>query len=84
MERRKHTGYPLGGNGQIQRLDYDTAVSLVLTAAKEYFNSSANLTHSCMDLARYWTSKDFTFHNHGIIEYLNSVLKFYILYKVNH
>lgn len=53
MERRKHTGYPLGGNGQIQRLDYDTAVSLVLTAAKEYFNSSANLTHSCMDLARY-------------------------------
>ncbi|XP_025077701.1 neuroblastoma-amplified sequence-like [Pomacea canaliculata] len=52
MERRKHTGYPLGGNGQIQRLDYDTAVSLVLTAAKEYFNSSANLTHSCMDLAR--------------------------------
>ena len=40
------------GQGRMRRLEYDIAVTLVLSAAREYFDSSANLTHVCMDLAR--------------------------------
>ena len=62
MERQRQqslgagSGRGLGvgtGHGRMQRLEYDAAVSLVLSAAREYFDSSANLTHTCMDLARY-------------------------------
>ncbi|XP_022105886.1 neuroblastoma-amplified sequence-like [Acanthaster planci] len=34
------------------RISYKRSVELVLSAAKEYFNSSADLMDSCMDLAR--------------------------------
>ena len=37
----------------LPRIDYETSVELVLSAAREYFNSSADLMDSCMDLARY-------------------------------
>ncbi|KAK7115948.1 NBAS subunit of NRZ tethering complex-like [Littorina saxatilis] len=40
------------GRSHMQKLEYDTAVTLALSAACEYFDSSANLTHVCMDLAR--------------------------------
>ena len=36
----------------MQRVPYDEAVQLVLMASEEYFDSSANLTDSSMDLAR--------------------------------
>ena len=36
----------------VQRVPYDEAVQLVLMASEEYFDSSANLTDSSMDLAR--------------------------------
>ncbi|XP_033634879.1 neuroblastoma-amplified sequence-like [Asterias rubens] len=36
----------------LPRIDYETSVELVLSAAREYFNSSADLMDSCMDLAR--------------------------------
>ena len=63
MERQRHQpAVPASGRGQgsksasgrsrMLRLDYDIAVTLVLSAAHEYFDSSANLTHTCMDLAR--------------------------------
>ncbi len=35
------------------QLSYKEAVPLVLSAAKEYFNASAELTDSSMELARY-------------------------------
>ncbi|XP_077167102.1 NBAS subunit of NRZ tethering complex isoform X2 [Paroedura picta] len=34
------------------RVCYEKSIELVLAASREYFNSSANLTDSCMDLAR--------------------------------
>ncbi|XP_042637798.1 neuroblastoma-amplified sequence [Orycteropus afer afer] len=34
------------------RVSYEKSIDLVLAASKEYFNSSTNLTDSCMDLAR--------------------------------
>ncbi|XP_060044395.1 NBAS subunit of NRZ tethering complex [Erinaceus europaeus] len=34
------------------RVGYEKSIELVLAASREYFNSSANLTDSCMDLAR--------------------------------
>ncbi|XP_038071968.1 neuroblastoma-amplified sequence-like, partial [Patiria miniata] len=34
------------------RISYEKSVELVLSAAREYFNSSADLMDSCMDLAR--------------------------------
>ena len=34
------------------KVGYDKSVDLVLTAAREYFNSSADLKDSCMELAR--------------------------------
>ncbi|KAF6105051.1 NBAS subunit of NRZ tethering complex [Phyllostomus discolor] len=34
------------------RVQYDRSTDLVLAASREYFNSSTNLTDSCMDLAR--------------------------------
>nr|XP_045004804.1 neuroblastoma-amplified sequence isoform X1 [Jaculus jaculus] len=34
------------------RVSYDRSIDLVLAASREYFNSSTNLTDSCMDLAR--------------------------------
>ncbi|XP_067400847.1 NBAS subunit of NRZ tethering complex isoform X2 [Emydura macquarii macquarii] len=34
------------------RVSYEKSIKLVLAAAREYFNSSTNLTDSCMDLAR--------------------------------
>ena len=37
----------------VDRVTYARAVELVLSAASEYFNSSANLADSNMDLARY-------------------------------
>ena len=36
----------------VWKVPYDGAVELVLMAAQEYFDSSANLTDSSMDLAR--------------------------------
>ena len=41
-----------GTRSNLQRLDYDLAVNLVLSAAREYFDSSSSLSHDCMDLAR--------------------------------
>ncbi|XP_034143835.1 neuroblastoma-amplified sequence isoform X2 [Esox lucius] len=38
--------------GFTARVGYDTAVELVLAAAREYFNSSTTLTDPCMGLAR--------------------------------
>ncbi|KAI6056174.1 NBAS [Marmota monax] len=39
--------------GKIQyRVSYEKGVDLVLAASREYFNSSTNLSDSCMDLAR--------------------------------
>ncbi|KAF7469627.1 Hypothetical predicted protein [Marmota monax] len=39
--------------GKIQyRVSYEKSVDLVLAASREYFNSSTNLSDSCMDLAR--------------------------------
>lgn len=35
------------------KLTYQTSIELVIRAAREYFDSSANLTDPCMDLARY-------------------------------
>ncbi|KAK7477823.1 hypothetical protein BaRGS_00030901 [Batillaria attramentaria] len=53
MERQRQQGLgSISGQGRMRRLEYDIAVTLVLTAAREYFDSSANLTHTCMDLAR--------------------------------
>ncbi|KAM7078156.1 NBAS subunit of NRZ tethering complex isoform 2-T2 [Molossus nigricans] len=34
------------------RVSYEKSIDLVLAASREYFNSSASLTDSCMDLAR--------------------------------
>nr|XP_006006206.1 PREDICTED: neuroblastoma-amplified sequence isoform X2 [Latimeria chalumnae] len=34
------------------KVSYEKSIELVLAAAREYFNSSANLTDNCMDLAR--------------------------------
>ncbi|KAM9201405.1 NBAS subunit of NRZ tethering complex [Dugong dugon] len=34
------------------RVSYEKSIDLVLAASREYFNSSTNLTDSCMDLAR--------------------------------
>ncbi|XP_032285991.1 neuroblastoma-amplified sequence isoform X1 [Phoca vitulina] len=34
------------------RVSYERSIDLVLAASREYFNSSTNLTDSCMDLAR--------------------------------
>lgn len=34
------------------RVGYGRSIDLVLAASREYFNSSTNLTDSCMDLAR--------------------------------
>ncbi|XP_063170753.1 NBAS subunit of NRZ tethering complex [Candoia aspera] len=39
--------------GKLQyRISYEKSVELVLAASREYFNSSASLTDTCMDLAR--------------------------------
>ncbi|XP_068433221.1 NBAS subunit of NRZ tethering complex isoform X2 [Clinocottus analis] len=38
--------------GYALKVAYDDSLKLVLAAAKEYFNSSATLTHPCMSLAR--------------------------------
>ncbi|CAH6786831.1 Nbas [Phodopus roborovskii] len=39
--------------GRVQyRVGYGRSIDLVLAASREYFNSSTNLTDSCMDLAR--------------------------------
>lgn len=35
------------------KVDYETALELVLSASTEYFNSAANLTDPSMELARY-------------------------------
>ncbi|XP_030897016.1 neuroblastoma-amplified sequence [Leptonychotes weddellii] len=35
------------------RVSYERSIDLVLAASREYFNSSTNLTDSCMDLARW-------------------------------
>uniref|UniRef100_A0A481BNL1 Neuroblastoma-amplified sequence n=1 Tax=Sus scrofa TaxID=9823 RepID=A0A481BNL1_PIG len=46
---------PAGGahKGKTQyRVSYEKSIDLVLAASREYFNSSTNLTDSCMDLAR--------------------------------
>ncbi|XP_076465960.1 NBAS subunit of NRZ tethering complex-like isoform X2 [Babylonia areolata] len=43
---------PGRGQARLRKLEYEVAVTLVLSAAREYFDSSANLTHTCMDLAR--------------------------------
>lgn len=40
------------GKGYALKVAYDSSVDLVLAAASEYFNSSATLKDSCMDLAR--------------------------------
>lgn len=37
----------------MEKVPYIRAVEVVLSAAKEYFDSSANLNDPCMDLARY-------------------------------
>ncbi|KAK3097270.1 hypothetical protein FSP39_008222 [Pinctada imbricata] len=37
---------------QQPKVPYNKSIQLVLSAAREYFNSSADLTDSCMDLAR--------------------------------
>ena len=39
-----------------EKVTYSRAVELTLSAAREYFDSSANLSDPCMDLARYLTS----------------------------
>lgn len=36
----------------IDKVPYSKAVKLSLSAAQEYFDSSSNLSDSCMDLAR--------------------------------
>ena len=36
----------------LHKVAYPQAVDLVLSAAQEYFNSSAALTDNCMELAR--------------------------------
>ncbi|KAH9508425.1 hypothetical protein Btru_055206 [Bulinus truncatus] len=36
----------------VDKVPYERAVELVLSAAREYFNSSANLNDPCMDMAR--------------------------------
>nr|KAG5692694.1 hypothetical protein BaRGS_008557 [Batillaria attramentaria] len=47
MERQRQQGLgSISGQGRMRRLEYDIAVTLVLTAAREYFDSSANLTHT--------------------------------------
>ncbi|KAM3855647.1 NBAS subunit of NRZ tethering complex isoform 2-T2 [Vipera latastei] len=39
--------------GKMQcRISYEKSIELVLAASREYFNSSTNLTDTCMDLAR--------------------------------
>jgi hypothetical protein len=38
---------------QQYRVSYKKSIDLVLAASREYFNSSTNLTDSCMDLARW-------------------------------
>ncbi|XP_060067245.1 NBAS subunit of NRZ tethering complex-like [Ylistrum balloti] len=40
------------GIHQKHKVPYDRAVELVISAAREYFNSSSNLMDPCMDLAR--------------------------------
>lgn len=40
------------GIHQHHKVPYDRAVELVISAAREYFNSSANLMDPCMELAR--------------------------------
>ncbi|XP_050999438.1 NBAS subunit of NRZ tethering complex [Acomys russatus] len=48
-------GVPASGalKGKPQyRVKYERSIDLVLAASREYFNSSTNLTDSCMDLAR--------------------------------
>lgn len=37
----------------LHKVAYSKVVQLVLSAAREYFDSSATLTDPCMDLARY-------------------------------
>ncbi|KAH0516284.1 Neuroblastoma-amplified sequence [Microtus ochrogaster] len=44
-------GAPHKGRAQF-RVEYGRSIDLVLAASREYFNSSTNLTDSCMDLAR--------------------------------
>ena len=45
---------PDSDNGLVtERVQYEIAVQLVLQAAREYFDSSTNLTDSSMDLARF-------------------------------
>ncbi|XP_041486381.1 neuroblastoma-amplified sequence [Microtus oregoni] len=44
-------GAPHKGRAQF-RVEYRRSIDLVLAASREYFNSSTNLTDSCMDLAR--------------------------------
>ncbi|XP_006880730.1 PREDICTED: neuroblastoma-amplified sequence-like [Elephantulus edwardii] len=45
------TSIPHKGKTQY-RVSYEKSIDLVLAASREYFNSSTNLTDSCMDLAR--------------------------------
>ena len=48
-----YTSTPSPGlDGSLHRLAYPRAKELVLTAAREYFDSSANLTDQSMDLAQ--------------------------------
>lgn len=50
-EAESHKPTPLIYNMQT-RVPYDKAIQLVIAAAQEYFNSSANLTDTCIGLAR--------------------------------
>ncbi|XP_039190737.1 neuroblastoma-amplified sequence isoform X2 [Crotalus tigris] len=44
---------PPVSKGKMQcRISYEKSIELVLAASREYFNSSTNLTDTCMDLAR--------------------------------
>ena len=48
--------YPAGDRDDaplLYKVAYPKALMLVLSSAQEYFNSSASLTDSCMELARY-------------------------------
>ena len=51
-ENESHKPTPVTYNMQT-RVPYEKSIKLVIMAAQEYFNSSANLTDSCIGLARY-------------------------------
>jgi len=54
IERSASEASPVHGPASPTRVVYDRSVELVMSSAQEYFNSSANLMDSCMDLARYF------------------------------